>query len=189
MISFDSPKSGKSKHPLEVEEQKACWEWLDTLTLDSRGRVISGTANSDINVLKLTTLQTFSYMVPNGVQLGGGRTRRAQYMASLKAQGFKPGVSDMVIAYPIWHDLELGDQPHECLYCGAYIELKRTPESYPGPAARASAVKPDQRDWLELMRSVGYWCAVAYGREDFKSLVNSYLRHESPRPLDFIPGE
>lgn len=176
-IYFDSQKSGKRKHPLEVEEQKACWEWLGTV--NTQGKPTS----------TKFSLQDFSYMVPNGVQLGGGRTRRAQYMASLKAQGFRAGVSDLVIAFPIWHDLELGDQPHECLYCGAYIELKRTPESYPGPAARASAVKPEQRDWLELMRSVGYWCAVAYGREDFQSLVTSYLKHESPRPLDFIPGE
>jgi len=170
-ISFNSQKLGKGEHPLEVEIQKACWAWLGRFILPHRSLEPS------------VCLQTFCYMVPNGVQLGGGRTRRAQYMASLKAQGFRPGVSDMVIAYPMW-----ADYASDC-YHGAYIELKRDPEAYRGPAARASALKPEQRDWLELMSSVGYWAAVAYGLEDFKSLVNSYLKQESPRPLDFIPGQ
>ncbi len=121
-------------------------------------------------------------MVPNGTQLGGGRTRRAQYMASLKAQGLKPGVSDIVIAYPIW-----GEEQGHCLYPGAYIELKRVVEAYPGPAALKSALRPEQLEWLELMQSVGYWVAIAYGREDFYSRVNSYLRSETPRPLDTHP--
>jgi len=121
-------------------------------------------------------------MVPNGTQLGGGRTRRAQYMASLKAQGLKPGVSDIVIAFPIW-----GEVHGQCFYPGAYIELKRDVGAYNGPAALRKAVRPEQRAWAELMKSVGYWVAIAYGREDFQSLVNSYLRHESPRPLDTTP--
>lgn len=178
-ISFPSTKRGSGKYPLEVDEQKACWAWLDTLHGPDYS-VFRGTANSDIN--PLVTLQRYCYMVPNGTQLAGARTRRAMYMASLKAQGFKPGVSDIVIAYPIW--LETAGQ---CLYAGAYIELKRDPRAYKGPAARKSALKPEQRDWLRLMRFAGYWSAVAYGFEDFKQLVNSYLKGESPRPLDFIP--
>ncbi len=181
MISFPSPKTGKTIHPLEVEEQKACWAWLTTIFISHKG-IVTGTADSDINVLALKTLQDFSYMVPNGTQLGGGRTRRAQYMASLKAQGLKPGVSDIVIAYPV----ELNDRQYIGSH-GAYIELKRVVEAYPGPAALKSAVRPEQLEWLELMESVGYWVAIAYGREDFKELVNSYLRSETHRPLDTHP--
>ena len=180
-ISFNYKKGGTKTPPLEVAIQKDCWSWLSTILLDSRGAIIAGTADSDINVLKLQSLQTYSYMVPNGLQLGGGRQRRGQYMASLKAQGFKPGVSDMVIAYPKATGM-LGPD-----YNGAYIELKRDVEAYKGPAARRAALRPEQRDWLELMLRVGYWGAVAYGLDDFKQLVRNYLAGESPRPLDFIP--
>ena len=122
-------------------------------------------------------LQDYSYMVPNGTQLGGGRSRRAQYMASLKAQGLRPGVSDLVVAYPVKG------------YHGAYIEMKRVPAAYKGPAALRSAVKQDQIDWLTLMRSVGYWAAIAYGADQFKSLMDSYLRFESAPALDSVPGK
>lgn len=170
-ISLPSPKAGRKKHPLEVEEQKACWAWLATVGLLPE-------RDADTH-----TLQDYSYMVPNGTQLGGGRTRRAMYMASLKAQGLKPGVSDIVIAYPIW--LPTGGQ---CLYPGAYIELKRDVAAYKGPAALKAAVRPEQATWARLMFSVGYFVAVAYGVDHFKELVNSYLAHESPPPLDSVPS-
>ena len=173
-ISFNSTKRGKGKYPLEVDEQKACWAWLATVPSDDpSGR----------------PLQNYAYMVPNGTQLAGARTRRAMYMASLKAQGFRPGVSDIVIAYPTYFEgyHGMGGGSDSGGHFGAYIELKRDRRAYKGPAALKSALKPEQRDWLELMSSVGYWAAIAYGRNDFTTLVNSYLRGESPRPLDFIP--
>lgn len=171
MISFPSPKRGTTIHPLEVEEQKACYAWLGMVP------IIGGDGERNQR-----WLQDYSFMVPNGTQLGGGRTRRAQYMASLKAQGLKPGVSDIVIAYPMW-----GEVQGQCMYPGAYIELKREVGAYGGPAALKSAVRKEQREWAELMQSVGYWVAIAYGREDFKELANSYLRSETPRPLDTHP--
>ena len=125
------------------------------------------------------TLQDFSYMVPNGTQLAGSRVHRAQYMASLKAQGFRPGVSDIVIAYPIW-----GQIAGRCIYPGAYIEMKRVKEAYKGPAALKAAVRVEQAEWLERMETVGYWTALSYGADQFKRLVSSYLRGESPPPLD-----
>lgn len=120
-------------------------------------------------------------MVPNGTQLAGSGKRRAIYMANLKAQGLKPGVSDLVIAYPIW-----GSVVGTCLYAGAYIEMKRVKEAYAGPAAVKAAVRPEQKEWLRLMDSVGYWVAVAYGAEDFKRLVRLYLLAGSRPALDFI---
>ncbi len=114
-------------------------------------------------------------MVPNGTQLAGGRNRRAMYMASLKAQGFRTGVSDLVIAVPSGG------------YHGAYIELKRDVRAYKGPAAIKAAVRVEQKEWLVKMEEQGYWVAVAYGCEDFKSIMRSYMRGESPRRLDTIP--
>jgi hypothetical protein len=122
-------------------------------------------------------------MVPNGTQLAGSGKRRAIYMANLKAQGLKPGVSDIVIAYPVDTIGRLPTGGGE-FWHGAYIELKRVREAYKGPAGVRRAVRPEQLEWLQLMDSVGYWADVAYGREEFKAKVLSYLRGESPTPLD-----
>jgi len=157
-----------SRWPLESEEQKAAWRWMATV------KVPQG------NALTTHRLQDFSYMVPNGTQLAGGGQRRAIYMANLKAQGLRPGVSDLVIAYPIW-----GKTVGTCYYPGAYIEMKRVREAYPGPAALKLSVREEQKEFLLLMRDVGYWTAIAYGAEDFKVLVRSYLNKEMSPALDF----
>lgn len=161
----DLQKSSKLRWPLESEEQKAAWKWLATVPLKySPG-----------------TLQDFCYMVPNGTQLAGSGQRRAIYMSNLKAQGLRPGVSDLVIAYPIW-----GEVAGRCIWPGAFIEMKRVREAYPGPAALKLAVREEQKAFLTLMDSVGYWTAIAYGAEEFKALVRSYLNKESPPVLDFV---
>jgi len=163
-----------SRYPLESEEQKAAWKWMATHPVGTQHELRDGT-------VVIPTLQDFSYMVPNGVQLSGAGTRRAIYMSSLKAQGLRSGVSDLVIAYPIW-----GRDVGHCLYPGAYIEMKRVREAYPGPAALKLAVREEQKEFLALMDSVGYWTAIAYGCEDFKRLVRSYLNKEIPPVLDFV---
>lgn len=168
-ISSNYTKLGKNQHPLEAAEQRLAWAWLATIYPR-----VSGTSDSDINALKEPTLQDYSYMVPNGTQLAGTGQRRAIQMANLKVQGLRPGVSDMVIAYPIW-----GSGYGNCLYPGAYIEMKRVREAYAGPAAISACVRAEQLDWLKRMASVGYWVAVAYGAEEFKALVGTYLRGEA----------
>ena len=182
MVRLDfTPTKARPEFPLESAIQKDCWAWLNTIFPR-----VKGTADSDINVLKEPRLQDYSYMVPNGTQLGGSRQRRAQYMNSLKAQGFRPGVSDLVIAYPR-RNRASPVQSALPWYHGAYIELKREPGAYKGPAAKRAAVRPEQIEWLERMKSVGYWVSVCYGFEDFRGQVESYLRGEAPRALDFIP--
>jgi len=161
-----------SRYPLESEEQKAAWKWLASVQ-------VGPTDLGDV-VYRYPSLQRFSYMVPNGTQLAGSGQRRAIYMSNLKAQGLRPGVSDIVIAYPIWTP-KVG----YCLFPGAFIEMKRIREAYPGPAALKLAVREEQKEFLTLMKSVGYWTAIAYGAEEFKVLVRSYLNHESPPVLDF----
>jgi hypothetical protein len=150
---------------LEIDEQKEAWKWLASVQVGDK------------------CLQDYSFMCPNGTQLAGGRNRRAQYMSSLKAQGFKTGVSDLVIAYPVG-EFHSGDYPGGAFH-GAYIELKRVREAFKGPAALAASVSEDQKGWLRLMASVGYWVYVAYGAEDFKVAVRSYLQRKNQPPLDF----
>lgn len=149
-LQFDN--TGKRKHPKEADEQKVCWEWLATVRVGKH------------------TLQDLSFMVPNGTQLAGARTRRAQYMASLKAQGFKPGVSDIFIGN------------NTGTYPGAFIELKRKREAYGGPAAVASAVRKEQKDFLDLMLEQDYYCDVAYGFDEFKTTVENFIANGS-RPV------
>ena len=161
MTSLTFTSTGSSILPKEVDIQKLCWEWLAYVSCE-RERF----------------LQDYAFMVPNGTQLPGNAVR---YMASLKAQGFRPGVSDLVIAYPVWREDPKHDGP--ICYHGMYVELKRDRKSYGGPAAIASAVRKEQKEWLERMEDVGYWACLAYGFDEFKSLVRSYLAKEIQPPL------
>jgi len=111
-------------------------------------------------------------MVPNGTQLAGTGTRRAMQMASLKAQGLRPGVSDIVMAYPAYG------------YHGAYFEMKRVRAAYAGPAAVRSAIRPAQMQWLLRCSAVGYWVAVSYGAAEFMNHVGMYLRGETNPGLE-----
>lgn len=171
MTSLNFTVSGhptKRKARQESDVQKECWAWLATVSHNQDGN---------------KPLQDFSYMVPNGTQLGGSHKGRARYMASLKAQGFRPGVSDIVIARPKHVPGSMTK-----VYHGAYIELKKEPDEYGGPkavATRKSAVRPEQRAWLKQQAAVGYWVAIAWGTEDFKRLVGLFLAGESPEPLDW----
>lgn len=178
MTSLNFTDFGKPSLPEKAKEadvQKACWKWLGLTDLAGE------------RAKTTETIQDYAYMVPNGTQLGGSHRGRARYMASLKAQGFRAGVSDIVIAYPTIGDDFGGDWSG---HCGAYIELKRDRASYGGPAAIASAIRAEQADWLRLMHKVGYYVAVPYGLEEFQSVVRSYLSGETQLELpDYLKQE
>jgi hypothetical protein len=78
---------------------------------------------------------------------GGKRDKRTA--ASLKAQGLKPGVPDILIFSP----------PPSGIGCGMAIELKR-PRHGGKAKGRLSA---HQRIWLEELRALGWRAEVAYG--------------------------
>lgn len=105
------------------------------------------------------TLHDFAFAIPNGLMLAGSDVQRAKYMAALKRQGFKPGVSDICLALP------LHGRP------GAYIELKRD---------RSSRATAAQQDWVDLMKLVGYYAAIAVGFEEAQACIIGYLRGDSP---------
>ena len=173
-ISFNSTSAGKKSPQSEADIQKLCWQHLSTLHLDYNKH----------------TLQDYAYMVPNGTQLAGGRERRGMAMANLKSQGFRPGVSDIVIAYPTYQAgyHGQGGGADAWGHFGAYIELKRNASGYGGPKAiksRRTAVRPEQRDWINLMLERNYWSSIAWGFEDFKRLIKLFLAGESPPPLDW----
>lgn len=103
-----------------------------------------------------TSLSDFCYHVPNGIWVAGQPGITARIVASLKKQGMKKGVSDIVIALPV--------DP----YHGAYLELKRGPRE-------VTAMGDEQKAWLTRMRDVGYYAAVAAGLEDAILHVRQYI--------------
>lgn len=83
--------------------------------------------------------------IPNGAHLAGDSLQRAKKMHRMKKEGFKNGVSDLMIAVP------------RGTYHGLWVEMKDIGKT-------ASSVTDDQMKHLQLMRKMGYraeWCAGA----------------------------
>lgn len=89
-------------------------------------------------------LGDYAFSVPNGVFIPGDPKRSAMIMASLKRTGLKPGVSDVMIAWPVYP------------FHGAFIELKRGKEE----------PTDDQQKWLDRMSDAGYYAVCAHGLDD-----------------------
>lgn len=85
--------------------------------------------------------------IPNG----GKRNRFEAYR--LKQAGVIPGVSDLFLAYPVGP------------YHGMWLELK----------ARGGRLTDLQRNWLELMRSVGYHAVCCEGFDEARLAIERYL--------------
>jgi hypothetical protein len=127
---------GLTTKPLESDIQATVFEFMKTLP-----------------VFTQTTLFDYAYAVPNGTMLAGTPEQRARYMNALKKQGFKTGVSDIVIAIPL-HGFH-----------GAYIELKRD---------KRSPIKDEQIVWRERMKNVGYYATIAVGLDEALEAVRKY---------------
>jgi hypothetical protein len=88
---------------------------------------------------------------------GGKRDKRTA--ASLKAQGLKPGVPDILIFSP----------PPSGIGCGMAIELKRDA----GQGRQRGRTSPHQRVWLEELRALGWRAEVAYGYRHALEILRS----------------
>lgn len=85
-----------------------------------------------------------------------GGSRHILEAVNLRRQGVKKGVSDYFLAYPM--------NGHH----GLWIEMKRADKS-------RSVVSREQKDWIELMRSVNYQAHVAYGANMAWEICINYL--------------
>lgn len=94
---------------------------------------------------KLAAKRTFA--IPNG----GGRSKREA--GRLKAEGVRPGVSDVFCALPAGP------------YAGLFIEMK----SMVGQAS------PDQRAWNDESNTVGYMAVVCRGADEATTLWRAYV--------------
>jgi hypothetical protein len=121
----------------EVDVQAAYFEYLAMVPLPNGRR-----------------LGEYGFSVPNGVFIPGDPKRTAMIMASLKRTGLKAGVSDVVLAWPVFP------------FHGAYLELKRGNEK---PTAA-------QQGWLDLMQDAGYYAACAHGLDDAIRHTEIYCR-------------
>lgn len=72
--------------------------------------------------------------------------------------GRKKGVSDLFLAIPTKQ------------YHGLWIEMKRRVKA---------KVTVEQHEWLDRMNSIGYQAIVAYGWEEAKEAIESYLQSAS----------
>jgi hypothetical protein len=92
------------------------------------------------------------FAIPNG----GKRNQREA--ARLKAQGVKPGVSDVF--------LPLSRNGHQ----GLYIEMKRRKSDGP------SRVTPKQQQFQNAMTREGYLCHVCFGAGEAIEVIKEYAK-------------
>lgn len=92
----------------------------------------------------------YLFAIPNG------GSRHPIEAKNLRLQGVKPGVSDLMLAYPV--------PP----YCGFFGELKRG-------GSKKGRLSPEQQQFLERMNGVGYATYVAYGADEMWSVMMQYL--------------
>lgn len=104
------------------------------------------------------------FAVPNGGD------RRASVAASMKAEGVKSGIPDMILPVPMASEI---DKLYERSGChGLYLELKR-----PGLEKRKNGDRSDnQVQWHKDLRKQGYAVATAYGWQAAAWVLHLYLR-------------
>lgn len=137
------PNNRKRKQ-LEAAEQTALFEW-------------AGLAPHPYLPGKIGD---YLIAIPNGAHMANPR-----HAALLKAQGMKPGVSDIFLACPVQG------------WGGLWIELKKRREDFDYPSQAKQAVSQQQQDWIARMNQVGYIAQVAYGWEEARQRIEGYLNH------------
>jgi hypothetical protein len=92
------------------------------------------------------------FAVPNGVMLGGGKIGAIR-MNFLKAEGLRPGVSDLML--PVARGK----------FHGAFIEMKTL----------TGKVSENQEQFIAAVEDQGYFAPVCWGAEDAIDNIQYYL--------------
>lgn len=140
------------KAPKEAKQQEALFEWMSYVRVPVSRIDDAGNLTASQEWLPLTDL---AFAVPNGTSIAGTPKQRAMYMQALKNQGFKVGVSDIVIPFPT------------VAHHGLYLELKRD---------KHAEITKAQKDWRLLMRRLDYRAEIAIGFDEAKAIIQDYLR-------------
>jgi hypothetical protein len=99
--------------------------------------------------------QALFWATPNGASLSGG----ARTMNKLKAEGFLPGVSDLIIFEPRGR------------YSALFLEMKRK---------RGGVLSQNQKDFLLAIEKRGAFGAVAEGADEAIEIIDHYMEQPSP---------
>ena len=78
-----------------------------------------------------------------------GGARHPAVAAKLKATGTSSGVPDLFI--PAWR---------------LWVEMKRV---------KGGSLSAEQKDWIQYLESVNYWCIVGKGAEDAKAKISAFF--------------
>lgn len=100
-------------------------------------------------------LSDFMYAIPNGGK------RNVREAARLKKQGVKSGVSDV--------HLPIAAGGYNCLY----VEMKKPIV----PGQKKPTIQESQKDWKNLMNSIGNLAVVAYGFNEAREVIEEYLSY------------
>ena len=99
------------------------------------------------------------WSIPNGAQLAGNPKQRAKQMNYLKAEGFKPGVSDLF--------LMVSRQG----YHGLFIEMKDKGKT-------KCSVKPNQWEHIHAAREQGYYATWCAGADKAIDIIDHYMKEK-----------
>jgi len=94
--------------------------------------------------------------IPNGAHLAGTPKQRAQKMAKMKKEGFKPGASDLFIAVP------------KNGFHGLWLEMKDQGKTI-------SSLSDNQEEHLNDMTDQGYAAYWAAGFEMAERVIRRYM--------------
>jgi hypothetical protein len=96
------------------------------------------------------------WATPNGAQLAGNVGQRAARMNKLKAEGFLPGVSDLILFAPRGG------------YSAMFLEMKDIP-------GKGGQPTQGQYDFLEQVARFGGYGTVAWGFEQAREKIDEYM--------------
>ena len=130
-------------------KSRAIYEYKKASEHDEQVRVFNWIFDNIINYPELD----LAYAVPNGAMLGGGRIGAIRANA-LKAEGLRPGVSDIVVPSPRGG------------YFGMYLEMK----------TKTGTLSENQKEFLFQVKKYGYFGAVAYGADEAIEILEGYLK-------------
>ena len=113
--------------------------------------------NEQIAVLEWAAYMTGKFpCLSRLLHIPNGGSRNRIEAAKLKKMGVKAGVPDLLLPYPAGG------------FGGLWLELKTA-------TGRAT---PEQREWIEYLRSVGYAAYVCHGAGEAINAIEVYLREE-----------
>lgn len=133
--------------PSEHQEQKTLFEWLQRVA-----------------VRECPLVEYLVFAVPNGAKLGGNERLRTIQMSQLKAEGFLPGVSDVLCLIPSsgYHFLA--------------VEMKkRNRQNEKTNGFITGGVSESQREFLAAVNQAGGLDVVCYGADEAIGIFRRYL--------------